>query len=93
MLDSISGAYWEGKEGQQQMTRIYGLAFESKDALKKYQEMMEEAKRRDHRIIGQKMKLFTVSPLVGSGLPLLQPNGMIIRRELEEYLWELHKGK
>ena len=93
VLDTIAGAYWQAKESNPQMTRIYGLAFESKDALKKYQEMMEEAKKRDHRIIGQKMKLFTISQLVGAGLPLLQPNGMVIRREVEEYLWELHKNK
>lgn len=75
------------------MTRIYGLAFEDKDALKKHIEMLEEAKKRDHRVIGQKMKLFTISPLVGAGLPMLQPNGMIIRKEIEDYLWELHKDK
>lgn len=73
------------------MTRIYGLAFETKDELKNYQTMMEEAKKRDHRILGQKFKIFTISDLVGSGLPLFQPNGMIIRKELTDYLWELHK--
>lgn len=93
VLDSIAGAYRQAKETNPQMTRIYGLAFESKDALKKHQEMMEEAKKRDHRIIGSKMKLFSISPLVGAGLPLLQPNGMVIRREIEEYIWELHKYK
>ncbi|MEI7477995.1 MAG: hypothetical protein WCJ81_05950 [bacterium] len=75
------------------MTRIYGLAFATKDELKAYNEMMEEAKKRDHRIIGARMKLFTISPLVGSGLPLMQPNGMVIRKEIEDYLWELHKDK
>ena len=75
------------------MTRIYGLAYESKEELKIYQTMLEEAKKRDHRILGQKLKLFTISDLVGSGLPLFQPNGAIIRKELEDYLWELHKDK
>lgn len=75
------------------MTRIYGLAYESKEELKTYQTMLEEAKKRDHRILGQKLKLFTISDLVGSGLPLFQPNGAIIRKELEDYLWELHKDK
>lgn len=75
------------------MTRVYGLAFESKDKLKEYQTMMEEAKKRDHRILGQKLKLFTISELVGSGLPLFQPNGAIIRKELEDYLWSLHKER
>ena len=93
VLDTIAGAYWQAKETNPQMTRIYGLAFESKDALKKYQEMMEEAKKRDHRILWQKLKLFTLSELVGSGLPLFQPNGMIIRKEIEDYLWSLHKNR
>lgn len=75
------------------MTRVYGLAFESKDKLKEYQTMMEEAKKRDHRILGARLKLFTISELVGSGLPLFQPNGALIRKELEEYLWSLHKDR
>ncbi|MBQ9553561.1 hypothetical protein IJU97_00970 [bacterium] len=75
------------------MVRVYGLAFDTKEELQHYQAMMEEAKKRDHRILGQKLKIFTISPLVGSGLPLLQPNGMIIRKEVEDYLWELHKDK
>lgn len=93
VLEKIAGAYWQAKEGNPQMTRIYGLAFESKDKLKEYQTMMEEAKKRDHRILGARMKLFTISDLVGSGLPLFQPNGALIRKELEEYLWSLHKNK
>ena len=75
------------------MTRIYGLAFEDKNALKAYIEMMEEARKRDHRLIGKQLKLFTISPLVGAGLPMLQPNGMTIRKEIEDYLRELHKDK
>ena len=55
--------------------------------------MMEEAKKRDHRILGKKMKLFTVSDMVGSGLPLIQPRGMIMRKAIEEYLWSLHADK
>ena len=54
---------------------------------------MEEAKKRDHRILGKKLKLFTTSDLVGSGLPLIQPRGMIMRKAIEEYLWELHADK
>ncbi len=92
-LDKIAGAYWQGKEENPQMTRVYGLAFGTKDELKAYQTMMEEARKRDHRIIGQKMKLFTISDLVGSGLPLFQPKGMIMRKEIEDYLWSLHKHK
>lgn len=92
-LDKIAGAYWRGNEKNPMMTRIYGLAFEDKEALKKYVEMMEEAKKRDHRILGKQLKLFTLSPLVGAWLPMLQPNGMTIRKEIEDYLRELHKDK
>ena len=73
------------------MTRIYGIAFETKAELKDYQTMMEEAKKRDHRVLGKQLKLFTISELVGSGLPLFQPNGMIVRKEIEDYLRSLHK--
>ncbi len=92
-IDKIAGAYWRGSEKNPMMTRIYGLAFENKEALKKHLEMVEEAKKRDHRILGKKLKLFTLSPLVGAWLPMLQPNGMIIRQELEDYLRELHKDE
>lgn len=90
-MNKIAWAYWQGKEGNPMMTRIYGRAFGSKDQFKAHLTMLEEAKKRDHRIIGQKMKLFTISEKVGSGLPLFQPNGMILRKELTDYLWELHK--
>lgn len=93
VLEKIAGAYWQANENNPQMTRLYGLAFDTKEELKNYQTMIEEAKKRDHRVLGQKMKLFTISDLVGSGLPLFQPNGAIIRRELEDYLWELHKNR
>ena len=92
-LERIAGAYWRGDEKNKMLTRVYALAFEDKDALKAYDHMMEEARKRDHRIIGKKLKLFTVSELVGAGLPLLQPNGMIIRKEIEDYLWELHRSR
>lgn len=92
-IERIAGAYWRGDEKNKMLTRIYGLAFETKEDLEAYVKMQEEAKKRDHRKIGSEQKLFTLSPLVGSGLPLLQPNGMIIRKEIESLLWELHKGK
>ncbi|MFA6393074.1 MAG: threonine--tRNA ligase [Candidatus Paceibacterota bacterium] len=92
-LDRIAGAYWRGDEKNKMLTRIYGLAFVNKEELDAYLKMQEEAKKRDHRKIGAEQKLFTLSPLVGSGLPLLQPKGMIIRKEIENFLWELHKGK
>lgn len=92
-LDKIAGAYFRGDEKRPMLQRIYGLAFGSKDELKAYLTQMEEARKRDHRVLGQQLKLFTVSQLVGAGLPLLQPRGMSIRKELEDYLWALHKVK
>jgi threonyl-tRNA synthetase len=92
-LDRIAGAYWRGDEKNPMLTRIYGLAFNTKEELEHYQWQMEEAKKRDHRKLGKELKLFTISDLVGSGLPLFQPNGMIVRKELEEYLWSLHVKK
>jgi threonyl-tRNA synthetase len=92
-LDRIAGAYWRGDEKNPQLTRIYGLAFDTKDDLEAYKTQQEEAKKRDHRKLGAELKLFTMSSLVGSGLPLIQPNGMVIRSEIENYLWNLHKDK
>jgi len=91
-LDRIAGAYWRGDEKNKMLTRIYGVAFENREELDAYIKQQEEAKKRDHRILGAKLHLFTVSPLVGSGLPMLKPNGMTIRKELEDYLWSLHKN-
>ncbi len=90
-LSRIAGAYWRGDEKNKMLTRVYGLAFQTKDELKAYENMQEEAKKRDHRKLGKELKLFTVSDLVGSGLPLFQPKGMIVRKAIEDYLWELHK--
>lgn len=92
-LERLAGAYWRGDEKNKMLTRIYGLAFGTKEDLEKYEWQIEEAKKRDHRKIGKEMKLFTLSDLVGSGLPLMQPNGMIIRKEIEDYLWSLHAQK
>lgn len=89
----VAGAYWRGDSNNVMMTRLYAYAFETKQELKDYLSFLEEAKKRDHRVLGQKLKLFTMSPLIGAGLPLLQPNGMIIRKEVEDYLWELHEKK
>ena len=91
-LDRIAGAYWRGDEKNKMLTRVYGVAFENKEELDVYVKQQEEAKKRDHRILGAKLNLFTVSPLVGSGLPMLKPNGMIIRKEIEDYIWSLHKN-
>lgn len=93
VLERIAGAYWRGDESNPMLTRIYGLAFDTAEELAAYQAQLEEAKKRDHRKLGTELKLFTLSPLIGSGFPLLQPNGALIRREIEEYLWSLHANK
>jgi len=92
-LTKIAGAYWRGDEKNKMLTRIYGLAFETENQLMDYLKMIEEAEKRDHRKIGTALKLFTLSELVGAGLPMLQPKGMILRKEIEDYLWDLHKNK
>ena len=92
-LDRLAGAYWRGDEKNKMLTRIYGLAFESKKELEEYENMILEAKKRDHRKIGQELDLFTFSPLVGPGLPLWTPRGTILRDELNNFVWELRKSK
>jgi threonyl-tRNA synthetase len=82
----VAGAYWRGDENRPQLTRIYGTAFESPEELKDYLNRLEEAKKRDHRIIGEKLGLFTISPLVGKGLPLWKPYGAVLRDSLERWL-------
>lgn len=81
-----AGAYWRGDENRPQLTRIYGTAFETKAELDDYLFQLEEAKKRDHRVLGEKLDLFTFSPLVGKGLPLWKPNGAILRDTLERWL-------
>ncbi len=92
-LERIAGAYWKGDENNKMLTRIYGLAFLTKEDLAAYEKQQEEARKRDHRKLGKELKLFTISDLIGAGLPLMQPKGMVIRKEIEDYLWELHKNK
>lgn len=92
-LDKISGAYWRGDQDNEQLQRIYGLAFEDETSLDQFLKMREEAEKRDHKKLGRELKLFTISDLVGAGLPLIQPKGMVIRKEIEDYLWELHQDK
>ncbi len=91
-LERIAGAYWKGDEKNKMLTRIYGLAFETKEELVAFETMQEEARKRDHRKLGKELKLFTISDLIGAGLPLMQPKGMVIRKEIEDYLWDLHKN-
>ena len=90
-LARVAGAYWLGNADNKQLTRIYAYAFDDKETLDKHLKMLEEAKKRDHRILWAKLKLFTISDLVWPWLPLFQPAWMIMRKELEDYLWDLHK--
>ncbi len=88
-LDKVAGAYWRGDEKNPMLTRIYGLAFATKEDLVAYETQIEEAKKRDHRKIGKELDLFTFSELVGPGLPLWTPKGTKIRHLLDAYIWEL----
>lgn len=90
-LDKIAGAYWRGDEKNPMLTRIYGLAFGSKKELEEYLKLQEEAKKRDHKILGPALDLFTFSDLVGAGLPLWTPKGTLLRDILDDFVWELRK--
>ena len=90
-LLSVAGAYWRGDEYNKQLTRIYGITFPKKKMLDEYLEMLEEAKKRDHRKIGKQLELFTFSQKVGQGLPLWLPKGAQLRERLENYLKKIQK--
>jgi len=90
-IDRIAGAYWRGKETNPMLTRIYGLAFESKAALEEYIEQKEEARKRDHRKIAKEFDLLVFSDLVGSGMPLYTPRGNFIRNAIINYSRELNE--
>lgn len=85
-LMSLAGAYWRGDAKNKQLTRIYGTAFESKEELNHHLEMLEEAKKRDHRVLGRELHLYMFSPRVGPGLPLWLPKGAILRDTLVDYM-------
>jgi threonyl-tRNA synthetase len=87
-LLSVAGAYWKGDSTRQQLQRLYATAFFSKQELEARLVHLEEAKRRDHRVLGKQLELFTINPLVGSGLILWLPKGAIIRGELEKFVRE-----
>lgn len=91
MLDRVAGAYWRGDEKNKMLTRIYGLAFETKEALDAYITQREEAKKRDHKKLGKELDLFTFSDLVGAGLPLFTPKGTKVRDLLDGFVWELRQ--
>lgn len=92
-LSRIAGAYWRGDEKNRMLTRIYGLAFASKAELDAYEAAIAEAKKRDHKILGPQLDLFTFSDLVGAGLPLWTPRGTILRNLLDEFVWSLRSMK
>ena len=85
-LLNIAGAYWRGDENRKQLTRIYGISFPKQKELTAHLEMLEEAKKRDHRKLGKEMELFTFSQKVGQGLPLWLPKGTALREKLENFL-------
>lgn len=90
-LDRVAGAYWRGDEKNKMLTRIYGLAFPTKEELDAYIFQIEEAKKRDHRKLGKELKLFVFSDLVGPGLPLWTPKGTLVRELLNDFVWGLRK--
>jgi len=90
-LTSIAGAYWRGNEKNPMLTRVYGITFPKQKMLTEYLEMVEEAKKRDHRKIGKEMELFTFSEAVGQGLPLWLPKGTELRMQLEDFLKKVQK--
>ncbi len=88
-LEHLAGAYWRGDEKNKMLTRIYGVAFAEQEQLNKHLEQIEEAKKRDHRKLGQDMQLFTISPIVGSGLPMFTPKGAMLRQLVTDKIWQL----
>mgnify|MGYP001590926923 FL=1 len=90
-LTRVAGAYWRGDENNPMLTRIYGVAFATKDELDQYLQMMAEAKKRDHKILGPQLDLFVFSDLVGSGLPLWTPKGTVVRDILDDFVWQLRE--
>ena len=88
---NVAGAYWRGDENNPQLTRVYGVSFQKAGQLKAYLELLEEAKKRDHRKLGKELELFTFSQRVGQGLPLWLPKGAALRERLENFLKRAQK--
>ena len=89
----VAGAYWRGNEKNPQMQRLYGVAFATQEELDTYLEMIEQAKQRDHRKLGKELDLYTMSPLVGAGLPMFTPRGTVIREVLAKYSNQLREAR
>ena len=92
-LMRVAGAYWRGNEKNPQMQRLYGVAFATQEELDNHLKMIEEAKQRDHRKLGKELDLYTVSPLVGAGLPMFTPRGTVIREVLAKYSNQLREAR
>lgn len=90
-ITSAAGAYWRGNENNPQLTRLYGISFPKQKMLTEHLEMLEEAKKRDHRKLGKELELFTFSSKVGQGLPLWLPKGAALRERLENFLKKVQK--
>ena len=90
-ITNVAGAYWRGDENNKQLTRVYGISFPKQKLLNEYLLNLEEAKKRDHRLIGKKLNLFTFSNKVGMGLPLWLPKGVDLRNRLENFLIKAQK--
>ena len=90
-LMRVAGAYWRGKDSNPQMQRLYGVAFATEKELRSYLGMLEEAKKRDHRKLGQDLDLFVFSDLIGPGLPLWTPRGTILKNQLDAFVQELRE--
>ena len=89
-LTHLAGAYWRGDEKKPMLTRIYGAAFADKKDLDEYLQMLEEAKKRDHRKLGKDLELFIIDPDVGMGLPMWLPKGALIWRQIEDFWYQFH---
>jgi threonyl-tRNA synthetase len=87
-LTSVAGAYWRGDSDREQLTRIYGTAFFDKKELEAHQKQIEEARKRDHRVLGPQLGLFAIDDAVGQGLVLWKPKGAIVRQELQNFIGE-----
>ena len=90
-IERVAGAYWRGNEKNPMLTRIYGIAFETKKGLEEYLKQKEEAEKRDHRLLGQKLELFMFHPF-SPGIPFYLPKGTIVRNELEKFVREVSYG-
>jgi len=88
----VAGAYWRGKETNPQMQRLYGVAFATQEELDQHLEMLEQAKLRDHRRLGKELDIYTMSQLVGAGLPLFTPRGTVLRDIFAQYSNQLRQG-